>query len=142
MQQFTVPQFIEVEDKIIGPITTRQFSIMLSGFILIGISYKLFDFSLFITVAVLIFAISGMFAFFKVNGMPFHFFILNFVQTTKKPSLRVWNLEDREMEVVEDDQSVQEKKEPTPEPKLYNTSRLTELALTVDTEGVYREEEQ
>ena len=45
MQQFTVPQFIDVEDKIIGPITTRQFVIMLAGFTLIGISYKLFDFS-------------------------------------------------------------------------------------------------
>jgi hypothetical protein len=140
MQQFTVPQFIDVEDKIIGPITTRQFSIMLTGFILIGISYKLFDFSLFVTVSVLIFAIFGMFAFLKINGMPFHFFILNFLQTLKKPSLRVWNLIDRESEVDEDNQVVAEKKEPLPPPKLYTASRLTELSLTVDTEGVYREE--
>ena len=31
MQMFTVPQFIDVEDKIIGPITTRQFIICLVG---------------------------------------------------------------------------------------------------------------
>jgi hypothetical protein len=81
-----------------------------------------------------------MFAFLKINGMPFHFFILNFLQTLKKPSLRVWNLIDRESEVDEDNQVVAEKKEPLPPPKLYTASRLTELSLTVDTEGVYREE--
>ena len=31
MQQFTVPQFIDVEPKIIGPITTRQFLIFLAA---------------------------------------------------------------------------------------------------------------
>ncbi|KKS92044.1 MAG: hypothetical protein UV69_C0039G0006, partial [Parcubacteria group bacterium GW2011_GWE2_43_12] len=31
MQQFVVPQFIDVEDKIIGPITVRQFIIIMVG---------------------------------------------------------------------------------------------------------------
>ncbi len=77
MQQFTVPQFIDVEDKIIGPVTTRQFIIMLSGALLIAVCYKLFDFSLFVTVSILIILIFGTFAFIKVNGRPFHLFILN-----------------------------------------------------------------
>ncbi len=45
MRQFTVPQFIDVEDKIIGPLTVRQFLIMLTGFAVIGVSYKFADFS-------------------------------------------------------------------------------------------------
>ena len=48
MQQFTVPQFIDVEDKVIGPITVRQFIIMLAGFLAIAICYKLLDFAAFI----------------------------------------------------------------------------------------------
>ena len=48
MQQFVIPQFIDVEDKIIGPITVRQFIIMLAGGGLVFISYKLSDFTLFL----------------------------------------------------------------------------------------------
>ena len=91
MQQFTVPQFIDVEDKIIGPVTARQFIIMLAGFMLIAISYKIFSFNLFIGIGMAIFGTSGTLAFLKINGMPFHFFILNFTQTTRRPGLRVWD---------------------------------------------------
>ena len=77
MQQFVVPQFIDVEDKIIGPITTRQFIVLLAGFLIIAVSYKLFDFSLFVTFGLLVFAITSIFAFLKINGRPFHYFVLN-----------------------------------------------------------------
>ena len=43
MQQFTVPQFIDFEDKIIGPITTRQFLILMGGFVAIALCYAIFD---------------------------------------------------------------------------------------------------
>jgi len=139
MQQFTVPQFIDVEDKIIGPITTRQFIIMLSGFALIGIGYKIFDFSAFITVGLLLFASSGTFAFAKINARPFHLFVLNLVQTLKKPGLRVWN---HTISKSEDEYKETETKEfkeaPLPLTKHYATSRLAELALIVDTRGAYK----
>ena len=48
MQQFVVPQFIEVEDKILGPITVRQFLIMLIAGILIFIVYRFADTALFL----------------------------------------------------------------------------------------------
>jgi len=138
MLQFTVPQFIDVEDKIIGPITTRQFLIMLTGSIFIGIGYKLYDFSLFVVVGLAIFAVSGIFAFLKINGMPFHFFVLNFLQTLKKPGMRVWNkvltrfdLEEKKVEVKKIIDVVPHKK--------FTTSRLTELSLVVDTQGAYKE---
>lgn len=142
MQQFTVPQFIDVEDKIMGPITVRQFVIMLGGFVFIGLGYKFFDFSLFLVNGILIFGVSGIFAFLKINGMPFHFFVLNFIQTLKKPSLRVWNnrlsleseVEDEEVKIVPE--TSQER------PKMVTTSRLAELSLVVDTKGVYRGEEE
>lgn len=141
MQQFTVPQFIDVEDKIFGPITSRQFVIMLSGFIVIGICYKLFDFSLFLTVAVLIFFMAGIIAFLKINGMPFHFFVLNFIQTSKRPFLRVWNNAiGRDAPTFEED-DIKISLETIPvQNKLFNNSRLTELSLIVDTQGAYKGE--
>ena len=91
MQQFVVPQFIEVEDKIFGPITTRQFLIILAAGLLIFVSYKYADFALFITTLVVIGGLALIFAFVKINGQTFHYFLLNILQTVRKPSLRVWN---------------------------------------------------
>lgn len=140
MQQFTVPQFIDVESKIIGPITTRQFLILLGAAILIAASYKLFDFSLFVTVSVVIFLIAAIFSFVKINGRPFHFFILNATQTLRRPRLRVWN---NKITPVEHEEKISYVKPiMKEEPKeYYKTSRLAEMALIVDTKGRYKGEQ-
>jgi hypothetical protein len=139
MQQFTVPQFIDVEDKIMGPVTVRQFIIMLTGFVFIGIGYKFFDFSLFLFNGIMILLVSGIFAFLKINGMPFHFFVLNFVQTLGKPALRVWN--NRMNIEIEAEEEIKIVPETTyVKPRMVTTSRLAELSLVVDTKGVYKGE--
>ena len=43
MNQFVAPQFIDVEDRIIGPITTRQFVMMIGGGIVIFIASRFLD---------------------------------------------------------------------------------------------------
>ena len=139
MQQFTVPQFIDVESKIIGPITTRQFLILLGGAVVIGISYKLFDFSLFLTIGIIVLIITAVFAFIKVNGRPFHYFVLNLTQTIRRPGIRVWN--NRLTTIEEMVETTFVKPEVKPEPKeFYQKSRLAELALIVDTKGRYKGE--
>ncbi len=90
MEQITVPQFIENEDKILGPLTVRQFGILFVGGLLIFIAFKLLDFTLFLFTGIIIVATAGTLAFFKVNGRPVHFFIVNIGQTMQRPSLRVW----------------------------------------------------
>lgn len=143
MQQFTVPQFIDVEDKIIGPVTARQFIIMLTGFMIMAICYRIFDFSLFLFSSIIIFAVSGIIAFFKVNGMPFHFFMLNFTQTFKRPKLRVWNCSLEEIkEYYEGETSKKKEEGPIVPQKIFDKSRLSELALMVDTQGVYKGDEK
>ncbi|NLZ74639.1 PrgI family protein [Candidatus Falkowbacteria bacterium] len=139
MQQFTVPQFIDVENKIIGPITARQFLILLIAAIIVAISYKIFDFSLFLTVGIFVFLIAVLFAFVKVNGRPFHFFVLNIIQTLRRPSTRVWNnrlniLTEKDEEVFVEPVIKAVSKEP------FKKSRLAELALIVDTQGKYKGE--
>jgi hypothetical protein len=138
MQQFIVPQFIDVEDKIIGPITTRQFIVILAGFLLVAVFYKIFDFSLFVTLSLLTLLITGVFAFLKINGRPFHYFVLNLFQTLKRPKLRVW----RNMSLLFGDDYAIEGSRFVPvikeiSDKHYTTSRLAELSLIVDTKGAY-----
>jgi len=139
MQQFTVPQFIDVEDKIIGPLTVRQFVIILVAMIISGISYKLFDFSLFLAVAVVMIILAALFSFVKINGRPFHLFMLNAFQTLRRPGLRVWN--NRLMPVKKEEPNIGIRTEvPAALPKIYKKSRLAELALIVDTKGRYQGE--
>lgn len=141
MQQFTVPQFIDVEDKIIGPITSRQFLIMITGAILIAIFWKLFDFSAFVTFSVLDVLVFGTFAFTKINGMPFHFFVLNFLQTLKRPGLRVWD-KSFGKDIIFDEAPVVVQKEVIAQKASFSTTRLNELSLVVDTQGGYRGEKK
>ncbi|MCX6794443.1 MAG: PrgI family protein [Candidatus Falkowbacteria bacterium] len=139
MQQFTVPQFIDVEDKIIGPLTVRQFVIILVAMIISGISYKLFDFSLFVTVTVVMIILAALFSFVKINGRPFHLFMLNAFQTLRRPGLRIWN--NRLLAVKTEEPNIGIKTAaPAALPKIYKRSRLAELALIVDTKGRYQGE--
>jgi len=141
MQQFTVPQFIDVESKIIGPITTRQFLIILISAILIGLCYRLFDFPLFLLCAILIAIVAALFSFIKINGRPFHFFVLNMVQTIRRPRLRIWN-NSESSNLVEDKTKLDNLPEVRPMvKKYYKKSRLAEVALIVDTKGRYKGEQ-
>ncbi|MBT3419041.1 MAG: PrgI family protein [Candidatus Magasanikbacteria bacterium] len=138
MQQFVVPQFIEVEDKILGPITVRQFLIMLIAGIIIFIVYRFADTALFLTLALFIGGIALLFAFAKVKGQAFHYFILNIIQTKTKPGLRIWRKEYSKKELdylrkkgIKEDVVVVERKK-------VRRARIKDLALVVNTGGYYR----
>lgn len=140
MRQFVVPQFIDVEDKIIGPVTTRQFVILIVCGLVMFVEYKLSDMGLFIALGIFTFVIFGTVAFLKVNGMPFHYFFLNIFQTLKKPGLRIWSkakyslISERVEEKVSEPVRVFARKE-------MSSSRLSDLSLIVDTGGIYEGEQ-
>jgi len=139
MQQFTVPQFIDVENKIIGPLTVRQFMIILAAAVIIGLSYKLFDFTLFLTIGAVTLILAALFAFIKINGRAFHMFLLNLFQTVRRPSVRIWNNRLMPAEIGEANLGVKPEAAAAA-PKIYKKSRLAELALVVDTKGRYKGE--
>jgi hypothetical protein len=143
MQQFTVPQFIDVEDKIIGPITSRQFVIMLGTFLLIAINYKIFYFSMFLIISIPEMVIALIFSFVKVNSRPFHFFLLNIVQTVKRSGLRIWSNANNFESEFDQRQAVGLVPAPgTAKTREYQISHLQELSLIVDTQGAYKGEEK
>ena len=91
MQQFQVPQFIEVEDKIFGPLTTKQFFYLLGGG---GLTFLIWFFvqNYFFTIllAAPIIALSAALAFMKVNGRPFIDLLSNSITYILKPRLYLW----------------------------------------------------
>ena len=69
--RFQVPQFIEVEDKIFGPLTLKQFIFIAGGG---GLSFVVYVFinNLFISILpiIIIMSISAALAFYRVNNRP------------------------------------------------------------------------
>jgi hypothetical protein len=143
MQQFVVPQFIDVEDKVIGPITVRQFIVLLVGAGIVFIAYKLTDFVLFLIEMVIIMIFTFVIAFIKINGRPIHYFLLNVLQTSRRPHIRVWQ------KLFSSAQLRQYTTTQTPPLEVQiktknhvRASRLAEMSLIVDTGGVYQGEKE
>lgn len=141
--QFVVPQFLDVESKIIGPITARQFLIMLGVLLVEFVIYRVFlNLVIVLALGVPILAIGLMFSFAKVNGQPFHFIVLNFIQTFRKPHLRIWDKTLSDSDIRTFLQKVEEEVVAPPTRKApLERSRLNELTLVVNTGGVYASDE-
>jgi hypothetical protein len=138
MQQFVVPQFISVEAKVLGPITVRQFLILLVAGGLAFLFFSLFDTYLFLALSIIVGLMAIVLAFIPVRGQPFHYFILNVLVWIRKPSMRVWNKKysDKELNalrkdgIIEAEEAVEALKQPT-------RSHIRQLSLQVNTGGYY-----
>ena len=138
MEQFVVPQFIDVESKIIGPITTKQFIVMVIWGLFLFIAYKLLDIATFILFFLGWTTFMGLIGFFKVNGRPFYIFLLILLQGKKKANYRVWR-NTINMDDIKNKQKISAAPPASvaPRQKVLG-SRLSELALVVDTGGMYQ----
>lgn len=88
--RFEVPQFIEVEDKIFGPLTWRQFLYLGGG---IGIGVALFitaPFIIFVIFGIPLMGLAGALAFYPINNRPFSFFLEALVEYLRKQKLYLW----------------------------------------------------
>jgi len=145
MPQFVVPQFIDVEDKIIGPITTRQFIMGVITMLIMFLAYRLADLSLFIVEAVILFVLYIVVAFVKVNGQPSYYFFLSIIRAFKRPSLRIWDKSMAHFDIAPARGSVAKEEDGPHENvaprKVLAQQELSSLALMVDTGGRYRPEE-
>jgi len=92
--RFQVPQFIEVESKLFGPLTIKQFIYLAGGIGLIFLLYVFLPLFLAVLFGIPILIFSLALAFYKVNNQPFvkvmenalNFFLSTRVYTWKKKS--------------------------------------------------------
>lgn len=138
--QFLVPQFIDVEDKIFGPLSVRQFIILIAAAGALFFCFRLADTGLFVIEAAIIVVTTIAFAFIRVNGRPFHHFLINLIRMIRRPQLRVWRREVTADELRLPRVIAPPKQDAQRKPSL-TASRLAELSLVVDTGGVYKQEE-
>lgn len=139
MQNFVVPQFIDAEDKILAFITVRQFIIMLVDLLMVYLLNRLLTFGWFLLAALPLGGIGIVVAFVKINGQPFHFFLINLIATMKQPRARIWNknMNDADLQIL------LTKEEAAPvvvsaTKSFVTRSKLSEISLIVNTGGAYQ----
>jgi hypothetical protein len=128
--QFQVPQFIEVEDKIFGPLTFKQFVYLAGG---AGCGYLLWRLLPIYLAAPLIAGVVGLgagLAFFKYNGQPFILALEHGFFFFIRSKLYLWSNELRDTKKAEAPNMAQNNN-PIYVPKL-SESRLHELSWSLD----------
>ncbi|KKS82758.1 MAG: hypothetical protein UV58_C0005G0012 [Candidatus Wolfebacteria bacterium GW2011_GWC1_43_10] len=90
MAQFEVPQFIDVESKIVGPLTLKQFGLIavpsLASFFLFFVLARF----LWVIVAFILVMAGVLFAFIKIGGRPLYLITIYAFQFLWKPKLYLW----------------------------------------------------
>jgi len=90
---FQIPQFIDTEDKIVGPLTLKQFFYFAAAFgISLGLFYLL-NFGLWIIIAVFLWAFAAGLAFLKVSGHSLPFIIISAFEFYWNPRVIMWRHE-------------------------------------------------
>jgi hypothetical protein len=129
--QFQVPQFIEVEDKIFGPLTFRQFIYLAGGGGLSFICYAIFPLYVAIFLIVPIVAFSIALAFYKINNKAFIYVVEAAFQYFLNTKLYIWKKVPKKPDTVAQANNDDKEIESLLQPKL-SESKLKELAWSLD----------
>ena len=88
--RYEIPQFIDVEDKLFGPLTFKQFIYLLGGGALCYLFYNFLPFSIAVFCIIPVGILSAALAFYKHNTRPFIEILQNFISYTLKPKSFLW----------------------------------------------------
>ena len=136
MLQYNIPQFIDSEDKIIGPVTITQFASLIIGTVVLVFVYLLTPNTLiFAIIGTPIGAITIAFAFAKINGQGLATFLTNVITYVQRPSIYLWSREIISQKPIIKAPAEKKKHRKTIDNKEYNQNRVEEIAWTLDTYG-------
>jgi len=94
--QFKVPQFIEIEDKIVGPLTLKQFLYLLAGVGALAVLWFYLTLGAFLLIGIPIGILVLALAFYKYNGRPLISILGSFIKYITKPRLYLWKKDNKE----------------------------------------------
>lgn len=99
--RFQVPQFTEVEDKIIGPLTFKQFIYLAGSAGAIVVLFSILPKLLAILLGLPIATLGGLLAFYKINNQPFIKMVESFVKYSLTSKLYLWKHERKVTRIVD-----------------------------------------
>jgi phosphoribosyl-AMP cyclohydrolase len=123
--QFKVPQFIDIEDKVVGNLSFKQFAYLAGGAGLSYISIRLLPGFLAIVVTPAIIGLSLALTFVKINEKPFAHALESFIRYYSKSRLYLWKKQETKARA-------QTKQEQTPLRATLSESKLKTLSWSLD----------
>lgn len=135
--QFTVPQFIEQETKIVGPFSFKQFIYVAIAAGLCVFLYFVLPLYLLIIVALLLVGGALAMAFYKKEGIPLPKVIAGFFTFLFKPKIYLWKKKGTSPKFLQkekEEKRTKTEEEPKgPQLKIHKSSNLSELLKYIET---------
>ncbi len=133
--RFQVPQFIDIEDKIVGPFTLKQFLTYVVACMVLVPVYIYSDLSLFITIALPILGIAAAFAHVKIYGKSLGQVLLASIVYISKGQLYLWRRQKNQpFKIIDPEWSANLSERVNPSLKR-PTSSLNVIAQSLETTG-------
>lgn len=128
MAIFNIPQFLDTEDKLVGPFTAKQLGWTIAAAATLFLMYVLFSKTVMIILAIPVLAIFGGLAFYKPEGRPMTTYISSLFFFFLHPKMYAWKRQPDEKVAVKKSapkktETIQEKKQLT-EDKIREISQL------------------
>src|SRR3989304_2002754 len=101
MAQFQVPQFIETEDKIVGPLTIKQFLYLAAAGAISFLLFFVLNTYLWFIITAIIATLATALAFIKYNGRPLINMIFSGLKYLWNPRMYLWQRAEKKIEIPE-----------------------------------------
>jgi len=137
--RFQVPQFIDIEDKIFGPLTIKQFIYIAGGAGLCFILFRFLPLIIVIPVGVVIIGFSLGLAFYKINNKPLIYILQSAFGYYVSSKLYLWKRKDKSPEKAQAAGITEMNTPPIYVPKL-SESKLHDLTWSLDIKESLNEE--
>jgi hypothetical protein len=129
--RFQVPQFIDIEDKIFGPLTIKQFIYIAGGAGLCFILFRFLPLILVLPLGIIAIGFSLALAFYQVNNKPLIYVIQSAFGYFFSNKLYLWRKKDKSPEKAKMGQGEALSQSPLYVPKL-SQSKLHDLTWSLD----------
>jgi hypothetical protein len=131
--QFKVPQFLDIEDKIFGPFTFKEFAYLAGGAGLCFVLYKWLGLLLGAIPILIMAGISLMLTFYRPNGKPLIFMLESGFKFFTQDRLYIWKKSKKKV-TTKQSQTAKENKETTKQEygNRLSGSKLRDLAWSLD----------
>lgn len=140
MPQFKVPQNIDMEDRIIGKFTLKQFGFLAVGGTIAYIALMKLPEPLNLVVGITLGVFSFALAVIKVQDRPLPEFLISLLFFTIKPRERSWKKDNQNSVLIQKDRTVK-KEDQKVNKKVYSKEELSQVAEVVDSHGYSKLEE-
>lgn len=130
--QFKVPQFLEIEDKIFGPFTFKEFVYLVGGGGICFILYRLLGIWIGAVPILIVGSLAGMLTFYKPNNKPFIFMLQSMIKYLFQDKLYIWERRKETISEKSKDAKLNQILSHVENNGKLNNSKLRDLAWSLD----------